>query len=90
VRALVAACAIMGVLIVVGVAVLGVVAARRIAGGAARAPMALAEPEGTRIAAADGPPDALTLLLSGGGPDRVVVVDALRGRVRARVVLTAR
>ena len=89
-RVLVAACAAMGVLIVVGVAVLGVVATRRLGGGVAGAPMALAEPAGTRIVAASGPAEALTLLLSGGGPDRVVVVDGVHGRVRARVGLTGR
>jgi hypothetical protein len=88
VRALLAASVLMGVLIVAGVAVLATVAVRRATGPrAAEGTMVLDEPAGTRIAAASGVPESLVVVLSGAGPDRVVVVDARHGRVTARLAL---
>lgn len=83
---------VMGVLIVAGTAVLVIALVRRApatvsAGQDAGAPVVLDEPAGTRIAGADGTADALVLRLVGGGPDRVVVVDARSGRVIARAAL---
>ncbi len=49
--------------------------------------VALDEPPGTRIVAASGGADGLVLVLSGGGPDRVVVLDPRSGRIAARAAL---
>lgn len=72
----------MGVLIVVGTVALGVVIAQRLGGsrGPARIGVAsLDEPDGTRIAAIASVQDRLALLLQGGGPDRVVLIDPRTG-----------
>jgi hypothetical protein len=90
VRALLAACVVMGVLIVAGLAVLVVAVAGRTPPpptGAAPATVLLDEPAGTRIAAASGTVDSVVLLLTGAGPDRVVAVDPHSGRVQVRVRL---
>jgi hypothetical protein len=88
-RVLKAAVVGMGVLIVAGVAVLAVLLAQRVAGGPAGAvvPRVLDEPAGTHMAAATAAGDRLTVLLSGGGPDRAVVLDLRTGQVVARAVL---
>ncbi len=92
VRLLVAAAVVMGVLIVGGTATLiALVALRPSASRGVAVPPAgpavLDEPAGTRIAGATGTADALVLRLQGGGPDRVVVLDAQTGRVLARAGL---
>ncbi|MBN8891553.1 MAG: hypothetical protein ABS99_05575 [Acetobacteraceae bacterium SCN 69-10] len=88
-RALKVLVVVMGVLIVAGVATLGVVIARRVSGPSGPAVSAmLDEPAGTRIAAIAVAPDHTVLLLHGGGPDRVVSVDARSGKVVGRVGLT--
>ncbi len=72
----------MGVLIVAGVAVVAVTIVSRMGGhGTIPAAVALAEPAGTHIAGIAAMGDRLAVLLQGGGPDRVVVVDG-RGGVR--------
>jgi hypothetical protein len=87
-RGLMVAVVAMGVLIVAGVATIGVVIARRVfvpppvAGNAV-----LDEPAGTRIAGVSALPDRLALRLEGGGPDRVVVVDLRTGLVVGRAGL---
>lgn len=88
-RALLAVVIGMGVLIVVGVAVLIATIVGRLGGaaGPAAGPIVLDEPEGTRIAGVSSLPDRLTLMLQGAGPDRVVVVDIRSGRVLARASL---
>jgi hypothetical protein len=76
----------MGVLIVAGVAVIGVTLVTRISpGGAPIASVLLDEPAGTRIVASALAPDRLALQLGGGGSDRVVLVDTKAGRVLGRV-----
>ena len=76
----------MGVLIVVGVATLAVLIVRRVtpAGGRSTA-VTLGEPAGTAIAGTALSGDRISVQLHGGGPDRVVVLDAASGRVVARV-----
>jgi len=82
-RALKVAVTVMTVLIVAGVTTLGVLIARRMAGGASGVVRTtLEEPVGTRIVGmAALPTDRLALQLQGGGPDRVVVVDLRAGRI---------
>ena len=80
-RGLKTAVIVMGVLIVAGVGVIIVTLVSRVAvPQGALADMLLDEPAGTHIAAAAGPPDKLVVLLQGGGPDRVVVLDLGRSR----------
>ncbi len=86
-RALQAAVVIMGVLIVVGVAVLGVTIVHRLGTPAMRAAAVLDEPAGTRMAGISGVGDRFALLLQGGGPDRVVLLDGHSGQVVGRVAL---
>ena len=86
-RGLMAAVVGMGVLIVAGVAVLVVVMVQRVGGAAVPGAALLDEPAGTVIAEASGAADGVVLRLTGGGPDRVVVVDARNGRVLGRVGL---
>ena len=80
---------VMGVMIVVGVAVLGVVMTRRLGGLVAggTADIMLAEPDGTSIAGIAATADRVALQLHGGGPDRVVLVDAKTGKPVGRIVL---
>ena len=87
-RALKVAVIVMAVMIVVGVAVLGF-ALTRVAFGTppALASATLDEPIGTRIAGIAALPDRLAVQLSGGGPDRVVMIDARSGRVVGRAAL---
>jgi|GEM_PF-1220428 len=95
-KALLGAVIVMGVLIVVGTAVLVSVVIRRALHGDETAPVAalsvtpvarsLGEPAGTRIAAAVRQSDRLLdLLLTGGGPDRIVVWDVVAGHVVSRL-----
>jgi len=86
---------VMGVMIVGGVVTLVVLVAQRI-GGVPAAVVASAvvagsatldEPAGTQIVAAVPAGDVVALHLKGGGPDRVVVVEARTGRVLGRVAL---
>ena len=78
---------VMTALIVAGVAVIVATVVRRAAApGMVAAPVALAEPPGSRIAAVSGAGDRMFVTLTGGGPDRVMVLDARDGRVLLRVV----
>jgi hypothetical protein len=80
----------MGVLIVVATTVLVVVIARRLSAPAAvQGPTALVldEPAGTRIEGIAAAGDRLAALLRGGGPDRIVLIDARTGAVVGRVGL---
>jgi len=78
----------MGVLIVAGVAILATLIVGRVApsGGGARA-FRLDEPAGTGVANATLSGDRMLVVLRGGGPDRVVVLDMASGRVLARIGL---
>jgi hypothetical protein len=79
----------MAVLIVAGVVVLGVTIARRLGtplpGMAAT--VLLDEPPGTRIAGIAAVQDRLAVQLQGGGPDRVLLLDAKSGAVQGRIGL---
>ena len=78
----------MGVLIVVGTVVLIALLAGRIAGpSAVAATTRLDEPAGTRITGIAAMRDRLALTLSGGGADRVVLVDPGSGRTVGRIEL---
>ena len=78
----------MGVLIVAGVAVIGVTLANRMSAPTGTiASLTLDEPAGTRITAATLAPDRLAVTLRGGGPDRIVLLDTKSGRVLGRVGL---
>jgi hypothetical protein len=78
----------MGILIVAGLAVIGVTLVGRMSSsGGPIASMVLDEPAGTRIAGASMGQDRLAVQLQGGGPDRVVVVDTKAGRTLGRVGL---
>jgi hypothetical protein len=87
-RALKVLVVVMGVMIVLGVAGLVVVAARRVVAVPAPAARSLLdEPAGTHIVGVSALPDRLALQLAGGGPDRVVVIDLRDGRVLGRAEL---
>eukprot|EP01037_Dinobryon_pediforme_P001814 gene1814-1844_t len=91
-RALKILMAVMGVLIVAGVAGLGYVVTSRLTVPKLAAPALLDEPEGTRIAKISTSGDRVVLLLQGGGPDRVVVLDlhrafALMAKMRSKADL---
>jgi hypothetical protein len=78
---------VMGVLIVAGVVVLVVAMGQRLSGPKLASPGLLDEPAGTHITQISASGDRLTLLLQGGGPDRVVVVDLHQGQVMLRTGL---
>ncbi len=87
-RALKTLTLVMAVMIVAGTATLAVLIVRRVAipVSGASATIRLDEPPSSEIAAiASEGPGQLALLLRGGGPDRVVVVDLASGKVRARI-----
>ena len=78
----------MGVLIVAGVLLLAVLLVGRFS--ASRGPavaVRLDEPEGTRIVGLAAVRDRLALALSGGGADRVVVLDPVSLHVVGRIEL---
>jgi len=81
-RGLKIAIALMTVLIVLGVAVIGVTIVRRVSGPSAAhpaAPLLLDEPAGTRMVGIAALPDRLAVQLQGGGPDRIVFLDPKTG-----------
>ena len=86
-RALKILTAVMGVLIIAGVVTLGVVLSNRLSVPHAGPALALDEPTVTRIAQVSTSGDRAMLLLQGGGPDRVVVIDLRSGAVLARTGL---
>ena len=87
-RVVMAAVIVMGVLIVAGVGVIGTTIARRMAAPAiGAATLVLDEPDGTRMVGTAGGGDRLTVLLQGGGPDRLLLIDPRTGVVAGRVAL---
>ena len=96
-RALKILTVVMAVMIVAGVIVLGITISKRMnaprpvanAGldAPARLPNLLDEPAGTSIAQISAAADHVVLLLHGGGPDRIVVLDARDGTISARSAL---
>jgi hypothetical protein len=78
----------MGVLILAGTATLGVLIVKRMGGAAPAAfDVVLDQPPGSRIAGIAAWADHLAVSLSGGGADRVVVLDARTGRPVGQVRL---
>ena len=89
-RWLVALVSVMGVLIIVGVGVVGVTILHRAgmgAGAGTAADVVLDEPAGTRLVGVAGVGDRLAVALTGGGADRVAIVDLRRGTVVSHVSL---
>jgi hypothetical protein len=86
-RWLLAAVVVMGVLILGGTAVLIAMVVGGAHGTAAPAAVTLDEPAGTRIVGVTGLQNRLAVQLSGGGPDRVAVVDLPSGRTTLRIGL---
>ena len=83
-RAMITLVVAMGVLIVVGVAVIGVTIVSRLGGHGPATDLVLDQPSGTRIVAASLAGGRLAVVLQGGGPDRVVIVDTAGGVRLAR------
>ena len=79
-RAMMALVVGMGVLIVAGVAVVAVTIVGRMGAQTAKITVTLNEPAGTHIAGVAALGDHMAVVLQGGGPDRIVVVQA--GEVR--------
>ena len=91
-RAVKIAAAVMAVLIVLGTTTLFVMLAKRgMAPDAASLPAQVAaildEPQGTRIAGIAAVQDRLAIQLTGGGADRIVLVDPKSGQVAGRIAL---
>jgi hypothetical protein len=88
-RALKIATIAMGVLILLGTAVLIVTIFRRatVPGPAVNVAAVLDEPAGTRIAGIAAVQDRLAVQLQGGGADRVLLVDPRTGAVAGRISL---
>ncbi len=88
-RALKIAVVVMGLMIVAGTVLLGVLATRRlggaVAGGEATGTLVLDEPAGTRIVAIASAGNRLAVHVTGGGPDRVLLVDPAQMTVTARI-----
>lgn len=86
-RALKILVVVMGVMIIAGVIVLGVTVVRRMTPPPLAA-AALNEPAGTHIAQVSAAGDRVVVLLQGGGPDRLVVLDLRTGAVISRAGLS--
>jgi hypothetical protein len=79
----------MGILILVGIAVVAVTIVQR-SGLASRhrvADVVLGEPPGTHISGVAPLGDRLAVTLSGGGPDRVAIIDLQHGSVSGHISL---
>ncbi len=86
-RAMLAAVIGMGVLIVLGVAVLVVTVVRRLSSVPVEVGMVLDEPSGSHMQGVTAAGDRLAVLLQGGGPDRIVLLDPRSGQIVGRVAL---
>jgi hypothetical protein len=88
-RALLALTVVMGVLIVLGTATIAVTIVHRMGAAVPRnlAGGVMDEPAGTHIASVAAYGDHLALVLQGGGPDRVAIIDPTTGRSLGRVTL---
>ena len=87
IRGLMAAVIVMGVLIVLGVATLAVTIVRRLSAPASQSLQPLNEPPGTRLQSIAAAGDRLAVLLTGGGPDRVILLDPRTGQITGRLSL---
>ena len=86
-RGVMTAVIVMGVLIVAGVAVLMVTIVRRLSTPPVLAARNLDEPAGTHLAQIAPAGDRLAVLLTGGGPDRIVLLDPRTGLVTGHIGL---
>ncbi len=88
-RALVTLVTVMGVLIILGVVTIAVTIVHRLSEPAltAGAETLLEEPMGTRMAAVAASGNRLAVVLSGGGPDRLLLIDPQSGKVVGRLAL---
>ncbi|WP_254070519.1 DUF6476 family protein [Acidisphaera sp. L21] len=86
-RAMLAVVIVMGVLIVAGVATLAITVVHRLSSAPMQAALVLEEPTGTHMQAITTAGDKLALLLQGGGPDRILLLDTRSGQVVGRVGL---
>jgi hypothetical protein len=79
----------MGILIVVGTAVVAVTIVQRsgLAASQVMADVVLGEPPGTHISGVASLGDRVAITLTGGGPDRVAIIDLHRGSVAGRISL---
>ncbi len=81
---------VMGVLLIAGTALLGVLILRRMEHTMpARGIFSLREPAGTRLIGIADTGHGLALAVTGGGADRVIVLDPVTLRPRAEVTLTS-
>ncbi len=87
-RGLIALTVVMGVILVAGTGLLGILIFHRLSVPSAPVPdLYLDEPLGTRIAGLTSIGDRLALHLTGGGRDRILVVDLAHGRVVGHIGL---
>jgi hypothetical protein len=86
-RALKILTVVMAVMIVAGIVVLGLTISKRMGPSKAAAPAQFDEPAGSQIAQISAAGDRLAVLLHGGGPDRIVVLDLRDGSVIAHTAL---
>ncbi len=86
-RAMITLVVAMGILIVAGVAVVAVTLVGRLGGHGSAPSVVLDQPAGTRIIAVSLEGGRLAVVLQGGGPDRVVVLDSASGRTTGSVRL---
>ena len=86
-KAMVGVVVAMGVLIVLGVATLAITVVHRLSVPPMQAALALDEPAGTRMLGLGSAGDRLAILLQGGGPDRILLLDPRSGQVVGRVGL---
>jgi hypothetical protein len=86
-RAMLTLVVVMGVLIVAGLATLAITILHRLSAPAMAAALVLDEPAGTHMQSLSAAGDRLAVLLQGGGPDRVVLLDPRSGQVVGRVGL---
>ena len=87
-RALLALTVAMGLLIIAGTTFLGILIFRRLAVPATSVSrLSLEEPAGTHIAGMTALGDRLAVRLEGGGPDRILLIDPVRGTVLGHIGL---
>ncbi len=86
-RALLTLVVVMGVLIIAGVVGVLVTIMHHISGPAFTVQTVLQEPAGTRMQSVASAGDRFAVILSGGGADRLVMIDARSGKVVGRVAL---
>jgi len=87
-RGLVALTVVMGVVLIAGTGLLGVLIFHRLSVPSAPLPdLYLDEPSGTRMAGIASLGERLAVRLEGSGPDRIVVIDVVHGRVVGHIGL---